>query len=241
MKPRLFIDMDGTLAEFHPVKKMETLLEKGYFRNLKEIPEVVLAVKELLQEEAIEVYILSAVLKDNPYAAEEKRQWLKEKLPEISESRQIFCHCGANKKEFAHGVAGVGNDFLLDDYTPNLMKWGEGAIKLLNGINHTKGSWQGNRIRANKEPEALAKQLREIILYGKEIYEDRYSKDEDKENQTLLAWQKFEWNRNKAMIRAGYVWEEIQPYSMLKIEAGAEIKAEIIEEMEKCYDPEPQW
>ena len=35
MKNRLFVDMDGTLAVFKTVDTMETLYEKGYFKNLQ--------------------------------------------------------------------------------------------------------------------------------------------------------------------------------------------------------------
>ena len=34
---RLFIDMDGTIAEFKPCKTMEKLYERGYFLNLAPI------------------------------------------------------------------------------------------------------------------------------------------------------------------------------------------------------------
>lgn len=34
-KQRLFVDMDGTLAEFKPVDTLEVLYEKDYFLNLK--------------------------------------------------------------------------------------------------------------------------------------------------------------------------------------------------------------
>ena len=32
-KVRLFVDMDGTLAMWHPTKKLEELYEEGYFKN----------------------------------------------------------------------------------------------------------------------------------------------------------------------------------------------------------------
>ena len=33
-KPRLFVDMDGTLAVFNRIDKLETLYERGYFADL---------------------------------------------------------------------------------------------------------------------------------------------------------------------------------------------------------------
>ena len=38
------------------------------------------------------------------------------------------------------------NDYLIDDYTKNLIDWkqsGGTGIKFLNGINHTNKTWQG--------------------------------------------------------------------------------------------------
>lgn len=47
MKQRLFVDMDGTLAEFHPVHSMEELHAKGYFAGLPPQQNVVEAVRIL--------------------------------------------------------------------------------------------------------------------------------------------------------------------------------------------------
>lgn len=48
----------------------------------------------------IEVYILSAVLSDSPYAVTEKNAWLDQYLPEIDISHRLYPHCGTDKKEF---------------------------------------------------------------------------------------------------------------------------------------------
>lgn len=224
---RLFVDMDGTLAEFRPLATLENLLEKGYFLNLKSMENVIEAVRQLVREPEIEVYTLSAVLRDNPYALAEKKQWLKIHLPELSAERQLFCECGESKKEFIGRSIGSGEaDYLLDDYTRNLIDWGKNGIKLLNGINHTKGTWQGSRIRADQKGKGIAENIRAIVLYGKERKESAYRREEE----TLKAWQRFEWNRNKAMIKAGFSWKAIQPFSMLRPEAGAELLSEIAAE-----------
>ena len=231
---RLFLDMDGTLAEFRPLATLEDLLEKGYFLNLKPMENVLSAARQLIREGDIPVYTLSAVLQDNPHAIAEKREWLRQYLPELPEGRQLFCACGQSKREFIRERLGAGEyDYLLDDYTRNLTGWGKGGIKLLNGINHTKGTWQGSRIRADREGEAIAENIRAIIIGGEERYESAYRK----EDETLRTWQKFEWNRNKAMIKAGFSWETIQPFSMLRPEAGEELRAELAAE-EKIPDRE---
>jgi 5'(3')-deoxyribonucleotidase len=139
---RLFVDMDGTLAVFQPVDKLETLYEKGYFLNLAPHERVVDAVKNIIQTRSdIEVYVLSAVLSDSKFALDEKNAWINSFLPEIPTERRIFPPCGTDKKRYIpKGIK--SDDFLLDDYTHNLTLWQPPArgIKLLNGINHTTGT-----------------------------------------------------------------------------------------------------
>lgn len=173
-KQRLFVDMDGTLATFIPVDRLETLYEKGYFLNLQPLNNVVMAIKEIIKNNPdIEVYILSAYLSDSPYALDEKNQWLDKYLPEINKEHRIFPPCGTDKKEYIpNGIRAT--DCLLDDYTHNLTLWQPPArgIKLLNGINNTKGTWKHERVRFDLEPKELAKQLVGIIQ-GKEIAMDQ--------------------------------------------------------------------
>ena len=147
-KKRLFVDMDGTLAVWNPTKKLEDLYEKGYFRNLEPYENVVKTIRDIVVNEPdIEVFILSAYLSDSPYALKEKEEWLKEHLPEIDKDHYCFCHCGTDKSLAVPGGIRY-TDRLLDDYTVNLKDWEPPAIgiKLMNGINGTKGSWQGLRI-----------------------------------------------------------------------------------------------
>lgn len=162
---RLFVDMDGTLAEFKSVDSLEKLYEKGYFRNLKPQQTVVDAVKAMIQKYPdIEVNILSSVLSDSPHALAEKNAWLDEFLPEIPDAHRIFSPCGAEKTEYVLGGV-TQEDFLLDDYTPNLNTWDPPAwgIKLMNGINGTKGSWKGERIGMEAPPLELAEQIVKIM------------------------------------------------------------------------------
>ena len=149
-KQRLFVDIDGTLAVFKPVDTLETLYEKGYFLNLAPHENVVAAVKEIVTNHPeIEVNILSAYLTDSQYALQEKNEWLDRYLPEIDQTHRIFVPCGSDKKE---GIGGIrSDDFLLDDYTHNLNEWQPPArgIKLLNAINHTRGSWARKECAGN--------------------------------------------------------------------------------------------
>ncbi len=159
---RLFIDIDGTLAVFTPVEQMETLYEEGYFRNLKPHGNVIEGVKFFMKTNpATEVYILSSVLADSRYALEEKNAWADQYLPEIDRDRRIFPPCGENKADYVPG--GISRaDVLLDDYTDNLLNWkeqGGTGIKLMNGINGTKGRWDGRRIDGFFFPEGIASML----------------------------------------------------------------------------------
>ena len=156
---RLFIDMDGTLAEFHPVDTMETLYEQGYFAQLAPHENVVNGIKTFMNENPdAEVFILSSVLTDSPYAQAEKSEWLDRYLPEIGMENRIFVPCGSAKNEFVPG--GVReNDVLLDDYSKNLHEWPGQALKLMNGINGTKGSFQGKKISAEMSVAEFAARL----------------------------------------------------------------------------------
>lgn len=184
-KQRLFVDMDGTLAVFQKVDTLETLYEKGYFENLNPIPNTIQAVKEILREHPdVEVYILSAHLADSPYALREKNAWLDKYLPEIDDAHRIFPPCGEDKKAYLPG--GIRNtDFLLDDYTHNLLLWEPPArgIKLLNGINHTRGTWEKDRLWYEKDAHVLAENIVDIMQRGARILDENRSAAKDRQSE----------------------------------------------------------
>ena len=179
-KQRLFVDIDGTLAVFKPVDMLETLYEKGYFLNLAPHENVVAAIKEIVTNHPeIEVNILSAYLTDSQYALQEKNEWLDRYLPEIDQAHRVFVPCGSDKKE---GISGGirSDDFLLDDYTHNLNEWQPPArgIKLLNAINHTRGSWEHDRIRYDRAPTDLADGIISIMRDEKQIFDEKINEGE---------------------------------------------------------------
>lgn len=160
-KIRLFVDMDGTLAEFKPVETLETLYEKGYFENLEAIPNIVAAIKEIANNRPdIDLHIMSSYLSDSPYALNEKNAWLNKHLPEIPAEKRIFPPCGKDKKDYVPG--GIKEtDVLLDDYSHNLKNWEPPAmgIKVLNGINGNNGTWKKAAVNHDVNPQELAAQI----------------------------------------------------------------------------------
>lgn len=163
---RIFVDMDGTLAVYKPCKTLETLYEKGYFANLEPMDNVLEAVREYKMEHSdIEIFVLSAYLSDSNYALQEKNLWLDTYLPEIDQEHRIFPACGKDKSQYVPG--GIGKeDWLVDDYSVNLFQWesaGGKAVKLMNGINGTKGKWRGEQVYADKSPEKIVGELKSIL------------------------------------------------------------------------------
>jgi len=177
-KQRLFVDMDGTLAEFKTVDTLETLYEKDYFINLKPNENVLGAIKQLIAENDFDVYILSAYLTDSRYALEEKNAWLDKYLPELPQEKRLFVPCGTDKSVAVPGLIRP-DDYLLDDYTKNLSEWEPPArgIKLINGINHTNGTWQGDKIQFTHAPEELSSMISDVMKGWTHFYEDRIVTD----------------------------------------------------------------
>lgn len=187
-KKRLFVDMDGTLARFHDeAQYLERMYEEGFFANLRPFENVVEGIREFIRDNPdVEVYALSSVI-DSEYCVNEKNQWLDKYLPEIPVENRIYPSVGSSKSDYVQTVTGrliTADDFLLDDYTVNLLDWqssGRG-IKLLNAINHTNGSWQNDRIRFDREPSDLAKGLATVILTDEHVYDERVEQQIEVEN-----------------------------------------------------------
>lgn len=191
-KTRLFVDMDGTLAEFKVVDTLEKLYEKGYFLNLQPNENVVSAI-EVIQKDypEVEVYIMSSVLSDSKYALTEKNEWLDKYLPSIDAEHRIFPPCGENKVDYIpDGVR--ESDCLLDDYTQNLTLWQPPAkgIKLLNGINHSKGTWQDNRIDYSKYGYVIAENI-VSIMYGNSVQDIAPQEKVEEAEQTIQLSKEF--------------------------------------------------
>ena len=53
--PRLFVDMDGTLAEFRKVTALEELYERGYFSGLRPQEQLRAAAVQALRESGLRI------------------------------------------------------------------------------------------------------------------------------------------------------------------------------------------
>lgn len=161
-KKRLFVDMDGTLAEWLSESGPEGLYAKGYFASLHPYSTILDAVKNIWaaaqnKEIDAELFILSAYLPGSPWAKTEKREWLYKHLFRLTgpagqyrhvmfdAKHTLFVPCGRSKLDYVPGGVGAG-DYLLDDYTTNLREWeqaGGTPIKVFNGRNGKRNSlWQ---------------------------------------------------------------------------------------------------
>ena len=185
-KPRLFVDMDGTLAEWRPIslliendedrwdilnKLNELLLTPGYYKTLEPNRNIVDAIKILCKK--YDIYILSCVIEKEeiPNPISEKSEWLDKYLPEINKDHRIFVPDGHNKAHYIpEGIRKT--DYLLDDYTKNLLEFKEAGgigIKFNNNVNGRYGKWNLSSVSINKSPEDISGDINKIISEGKII------------------------------------------------------------------------
>lgn len=153
---KLFIDMDGTLAEWQEGTPFEIVCERGYAAKLPINGNMVKATELLVdfcKKRQIEVYILSSVL-DLPHSIPDKNAWLDKVLPgSFDAEHRLYVPYGEKKSDFVLRHFGFkkqsvafSNCFLLDDYTENLAAWvndGGTPIKVFNGINGKNGTYRG--------------------------------------------------------------------------------------------------
>ena len=99
-----------------------------------------------------EVYVGSAYLSNSQYALDEKKFSILKDYPEIGLKNCIFCDYGKDKSQFIQKYFdSMINQkmYLIDDYSKNLFEFqreGGNGIKVMNGINGSKGTWQDKKI-----------------------------------------------------------------------------------------------
>lgn len=156
-RQRIFFDLDGVLAVWQ-YAPLEEVAKVGYFSALPEQENVVKAFRLMGAYTDIMLYILSSVFVDG-HSEADKRKWVSAHLS-LPEEQQIYCPYGQEKAMALEKIGGVEQvDVLVDDFSRNLRSWPGISVKLYNGINGTKGTWDGYSIRASMKPELLARQI----------------------------------------------------------------------------------
>jgi 5'(3')-deoxyribonucleotidase len=121
MKPIIYCDMDGVLADFEKVKNAVAIYktEPNFFYDLEPIVENVNAIKELIAKN-----YLVKILSKSPHekADNDKRKWLAKYLPEIKDENIIFARPHERKIDFVNELE-KNFSLLLDDYEQNINEW----------------------------------------------------------------------------------------------------------------------
>lgn len=172
--PRLFVDMDGTLAQFHAEDNyLERMWEAGFFERLQPYQNAVDGLRQYMQTNPdTEVYILSSAIPgDPPACVAQKNAWLDKYLPEIDRQHRLFPAVGEDKAAAIPG--GIRpTDTLLDDYNVNLSAWrdaGGHSIKFVNHINdHARigARWDGDRAYYDHTSKQLCAELSSALPQG---------------------------------------------------------------------------
>ena len=208
-KPKIFVDMDGTLAEWKTIEVptqiptdeiqkfiYDKLYQPDYFYTLKPHSNLIAAIQRIINENLADVYILSCVLPlnqnyPNSNPRNDKNKWLDlyfgHKIPY---ERRLFVPDGEPKIESLKRLFGIqisSEDILIDDYTKNLNDWCSHvdselnnlrAIKCFNGINWTKGTWNGPIFNKDDSEKNIVNYITGYFMEEEKINESEIEENE---------------------------------------------------------------
>lgn len=184
----IYVDMDGTLAEFRSVTNVIEFFEKDFFKNLKPQKNIVSAIKKLLKEEKernIRIYTLSSIIKGHKTARAEKNAWLDKYLPELPKSRRKYVMVGENKADM---LKDPKRSILIDDFGPLVdafFEKGGTAIKV--SRNSTDMVYEQSLMKHPYyiEPEMTPHQIRNYVIAVREqCFENAKEKKNDTDTNT---------------------------------------------------------
>ena len=156
---KLFLDFDGTLVEFKYVGADQYSAPK-YIFSLEKHNNVIQAIKYIIRNEMMEVFLVGAVL---PYehCITDRDEWFDRFLPEVDKAHRIYTPVGAKKADYINISKG---DVFLDDWNGNLNELKHTnvePVKLVNRVNDVHRTWDGARIWFNQDYTSIA-----YTLYG---------------------------------------------------------------------------
>lgn len=168
-KINVFIDMDGVLAVYD-LNVTDKMYNKEFFLTRPLIEPMLEVAKSLIANKNYNVHILTSVI-DSEHCMPEKAAWLDKNLPEIAKEKRIYVPYGIVKSTYAQEKVDTTNalNVLIDDYNQNLFKWtlpGALPIKVLNGINGTRGTWAksgGHEINAYSDVQENIGKINALI------------------------------------------------------------------------------
>lgn len=151
---KLFLDLDGTLANFNVRNALERFdKEIGFFERLNAYVGI-----EIINDLAKQGNLFVVSASPNEQADKDKMKWIKKYLPNLSIENVTICRIRENKAKVIKGKYSISIDencFLLDDYTKNLNEWesfgGIGIKRLTSVADNSRGLWRGLSIKHLKE------------------------------------------------------------------------------------------
>ncbi len=160
-KKLILMDLDGTIF---PWEWGADYTVPGYFENLQIIHSMKLLVDILRNDKRYVFKFCTAYTSEQ--AKKEKIVSLIRNFPGLSLDEIIFVPYGESKYDYVKNLLDKKYSVcLIDDYSHNLFDFkskGGNAIKAMNGVNGTKGTWTGASIDVYANP---SKNLRYIENY----------------------------------------------------------------------------